>query len=463
MLLSAILKLDSVAFTIPLGRAVEGMKAAIRVGGEVSGKLREAFDMGGTLSDLSAQLGETPGRLMVLRQAFEDTGLGAESLQQTLGIMRRSLAGVNESGQPTVRTFQRLGLDIEGLKGSDAQTQLDTIGAAIRNLKTPSDQAAAAMEIFGRSGIRMLTLLKDPNALAAAGQSLGGLPALMDRNANAFDGVSDAIGRIKQKGMGIWAGIAEGLVPLAQGTTGWLDSIDLTAAGQRVGRFLGTTVQLFRDAPVGQTLRDALVVGFGEALNKIVQGFVNLGGVLMNVLATPVSYFEAAIGKAIQQVMEWIGKIPKLGKALGLEGFEAESFGALQSEARDRRKAEAAEAMEWTGKLIDTGDATRRLGEAWSAAADSYAVKIKEAQDTANATAFEPGEGAFDLSQAGKKKGADREASIPTDSLARIGLFVGGGDNGMVGLARQTLDVNRRMLDGIQRLVAKPAAAGVWA
>ena len=80
-------------------------------------------------------------------------------------MMRRSLAGISESGKPVKQIFNQLGLDIESIKGMTAREQLQTISTSINGLKTPSEQSAAAMEIFGRSGAKMLTLLKDPAAL----------------------------------------------------------------------------------------------------------------------------------------------------------------------------------------------------------------------------------------------------------------------------------------------------------
>ena len=74
MVLSAILKLDAAGFTTPLGMALEGMKTGIRIAGDLGGKIKSAFDMGGELSDLASATGESAGEIMVLRQAFEGYG-----------------------------------------------------------------------------------------------------------------------------------------------------------------------------------------------------------------------------------------------------------------------------------------------------------------------------------------------------------------------------------------------------
>jgi len=427
MVLNAILSLNTAGFTTPLGRAIEGVRFLTNTLGTVAANVGKAFDAGGALSDLSAQLSEPVGDLMVLKQAFQDTGVGAESLGQTVALMRKSLGGISEDGQPTAKVFKQLGLDMEALKGMSAKDQLDAVGGAIRGLASPAEQTAAAMAVFGRSGNAMLTFLKDEKAIGAAAASLGELPALMQRNANAFDAVSDRIGRIKGKSAGLWAGIAEGLLPLADAVTGLLDGIDLTGIGQRVGAFLGTTVELFRNAPLGQLLRDGIVIYIAEWYNLVATSFVKLGGVLWKALSTPLSYLSAAFGKVIQEIMELIGRIPKLGKALGLDGFKADSFSEIQKGLKETYAGIGDDAL-GAGKVtvIDVSAEKARMASVWTDAANAYQAKLGSIQDAANATAA-PGTGEL---AAIKETKAAKEGSAPTvaaDQLARIGGFVGGG------------------------------------
>ena len=97
---------------------------------------------------------------------------------------------------------------------------------------------------------------------------------------------------------------------------------------------LGTAVELFRSAPLGQLLKDGLVVGLGEAVNGIASMFTWLSKELWTALSTPISYLSAAFGKVIQEIMELIGKIPKVGKMLGLDGFKAEGFDEMREQAK---------------------------------------------------------------------------------------------------------------------------------
>lgn len=450
MVLSAILSLNSAGFTTGIGKAIEGIRfATSMIKGLGNNDITKAFDLGGSLSDLSAQLSEPVGSLMVLKQAFQDTGVGAEALGPRLNIMRKALAGIDEDGKPTAKMFQQLGLSVDGIKGMSAKDQLGAIGGAIRGLASPAEQTAAAMAIFGRSGGNMLGLFKDPAALEAAAKSLGGLPALMDRNAAAFDAVSDRIGRIKEKGKGLWAGIAEGLLPLADSLTTMLDGIDLTAIGRKIGAFLGTTVELFRTAPLGQVVKDLLVIGFGEALNWIATGFMKLGGLLWEALSTPLSYLSAGFTKVIQEIIALIGKIPGVGKALGIDGFKAESFDAIRQNAKAVYMEFADYGKNNKLTLVDTDEEKARLAEAWSGAADAYAAKLDAIQKAAK-----PAAGAA-AGYLAAPEGKDKDGKAPAiqgDQLARIGGFVGGVQSKLESLSERTAKATEQ----IARLMAVP-------
>jgi hypothetical protein len=472
MVLNAIMKLDAGGFTTPLGKITQGVQTTIRLLGDMSGKITGAFDMGGMISDLAAQTGELPSTLAVLRQAFDDTGVGAQKTGQILSIMRRNMAALNDDGSVTNKMFERLGLSVDDLKTMSATEQLKAIGERINALATPAEQSAAAMEIFGRSGASMLTLLKDPAALETAAASLGGLPALLDRNANAFDGVSDAIGRIKNKSQGLWAGIAEGALPAAQSITDALDGIDLTAIGQRIGQFIGTAVELFRTAPLGQLLKDSIVVGLAETANAFASFFTEISQKFWLALSTPLSYLSAAFGKVIQEALELIGKIPKVGEKLGLKGFEAQSFSELQQQAKSDL-TDYFTGVDTKIKWFDVSKEKKQISELWDFSAQIYQEKydavIKEANakaklppgtqgfdmpgEEANAKAkLPPGTQGFDMPGEEAPAGGGAGGGIPTDTLARIGGFVGGSGDRLASLAERALDVSRRQLDELRNI-----------
>jgi hypothetical protein len=458
LVLSAILKLDGGAFTTPIGKAIEGLKFLSNVAMDVGGKLKDAFDMGDALTDLSAQTGEAPGQLMILQQAFEDTGVGAESFGQTLAIMRRSLSGVSESGQPTNKMFEKLGLSMDALKGMDAQKQMETIGAAIRGLKEPTEQTAASMEIFGRGGNKMLGFLKDEKAIDTAKESLGGLPDIMNRAAKAFGDVSDRMGHIQKKTKGFWVGLAEGILPVFDEVTKSLDKIDLSGIGQKVGDFIGTVIQMFRQNDWGILVGNSLMIGIKEAGNVIVQIFMSLGKLLWDVLSYPIAAFSTGWQIMIEAIMKGLSKIPGINKALGLEDFQMTSISDMWKNNVDELQSYAQ-----GGKGVKLFDASREKEElmrAYEGAAVVYQQKKRDLQDTSNAKG--PA-GTNQIENPLQKIADSASQAIASDALQRIGGTVGGAgaQNNIENLTKEHVGISKTMRDLLKRMVDKDANDGM--
>jgi len=464
MLLSAFLKLDSAGFATGVGKAIESIKAVHNVASGLAGKLSGAFDVGADMHILAQRTGEVPAALAVMRRAFADTGVGADALGSALGAMRKSLGGVNEAGEPTGKIFQQLGLDVEALKGMGAQGQFEQIGRAIKGLKNPAEQTAAAMGIFRGNGQALLALFKSGDAFGNAKASLGEMPALLERNAAAFSDISTKMGHIKEKGQGLWAGVAEGLLPLADQVTALFDGLDLTAVGQRVGRFIGVVTQMFQSCGWGQMISLMWEVGWKEAVNYSVTALTELGNLIFRILSTPIAAVGTVFNQLIEGVMLGLSKIPKVNKILGLEGFEMTPIADAFENIRDDLK----ETFAFKGQkieLFDASDAKRQLADAFNAAIPVYEEKIAEVQRRANEAARQFGDAS--LADNAAVKGVKGGGAAITDALQRIGGSIGGNavEARMESLTREGLGVSKSMLGVLNRIAAggNPGDTMVWA
>lgn len=456
MILSAFLKLDVAGFSSGMGIATEGVKGFLRIAGEVGSKLKEAFDLGGEMSDLSSQLGESAGSLLVLRQAFEDTGVGADAMAQSLGIMRRNLQAVAESGGN--ETFKKLGLDAKELSKMGAEDQLSAIAGAFENLTNPTEEAAVAMEVFGRGGLKMLTLLKDPAAISTASKSLGSLSDIIDKNANAFDGISDRMNRFKMKSMGLWAGIAEGLTPLMDQVTALFDGVDVAGFGRKVGAVLGTVVELFKAYPLKDVLLAGFDAGWTQFLNNAAKATLRLGNMIVKATAGPFALISALFQKAIEETMELIGKIPGVGKAMGLTGFKAGDLGDMYDEQLDAREKNIVsdKALDEFIKSLEPFKVGAQTEGMWDAAAAAFEQKLADiqAQGGSKTGTGEGGIGNAGIGSAGMP--------VLSDRLARIGGFVGGSGQGKLeSLGEKQLHETTKMRELLEWIKSRPNAP-VW-
>ncbi|MFZ4777052.1 MAG: hypothetical protein ACOYM3_16910, partial [Terrimicrobiaceae bacterium] len=188
----------------------------------------------GEMSDLAAQTGETAEDAIILGQAFRNAGMTG-MVGQALNLLQKSLAGVNEEGQPTAGIFKRLGLSIDDLKGMRATQQIETISAAISRLRTPADQSRAAMELFGRSGGRMLAILKDSGAIATARTQVGGLAANIGSAGADLDKFSDAMGSLDVKQIQFFAAFSSGIAKDLGQAAEFVNKLDFSKPGKELG------------------------------------------------------------------------------------------------------------------------------------------------------------------------------------------------------------------------------------
>ena len=111
--------------------------------------MKKAITAGGELSDMMAKTGASGRGLLILQKAFENAGLSANEVGNSIARMQKALAGVNEDGQPTNQVFAKLGLSVRELMAMDPADALMKIGDSISRITDPAQRAAAAMELFG--------------------------------------------------------------------------------------------------------------------------------------------------------------------------------------------------------------------------------------------------------------------------------------------------------------------------
>lgn len=193
-------------------------------------------DYAGGIADLAAQTGLTSEATMVWSQALKNAGLEAGALGPLMNRLQKAMTGVNEEGEPTNKAFERLGINIGTFRALKPEQQLDTIAAAISSLPDPADRAAAAMELFGKSGGKALALFTDSGALSTAREQLGDLATNLGTSIASLDKLSDAINAAgENKGMQFMAGFAKGFAGDIDEAANSINRIDLSEAGTWAG------------------------------------------------------------------------------------------------------------------------------------------------------------------------------------------------------------------------------------
>ena len=169
------------------------------------------IDLGGTLTDLSLKTGTSIEFLQKVGFAAAQNGSSMEQAAASVTIMQRNLVGAGEAGSEGAQAFARLGLSVSDLKAMRPEEAFVQVGEAIKNIKNPTEQAAAAMAVFGRAGAEMLPMLKSGLADAMAqAEELGFV--MSSQTAAAADALGDAVDALGMTWEGLKNNVASVIV-----------------------------------------------------------------------------------------------------------------------------------------------------------------------------------------------------------------------------------------------------------
>lgn len=145
------------------GPAAVGTAAFAAVTAAVTNYVSE----GSAINDMSMRTGASAEQLQTWTFAAKQSGASAEDLEKALKKM-------SKNGLPPGE-FERVGREIAGIQD-------------------PAERSARAMEMFGKSGTKLIPMFTDLNELTASSKALG--PILSEDQVKAADALGDAFGAL---------------------------------------------------------------------------------------------------------------------------------------------------------------------------------------------------------------------------------------------------------------------------
>jgi hypothetical protein len=281
------------------------------------GAFNAVMDKGGQLADFSDQTGIAAGKLVILGRAFENNGMHAEDLGMVINKMQRTITEAGDEGSAAADKIGRLGLKVSDLQGMSPDQQFETIAKAIANIQDPTERAAAAMEIFGKSGGRMLALFSDFEGSVSQAQSeVGSFAENMETNARAFDSIGDGIAAIGDKLMEFTAGLLGDSVPALQTLVDYFKTVDATEFGkgfaESLARGIDIALSIFTNpGNLFLAFGESLILAFKKAVNALDSG-------LIYAFEFAVNFFQSL---AKDGIISYIGRGLEGAFALAVQGM----------------------------------------------------------------------------------------------------------------------------------------------
>ena len=282
-----------------------------------------ALDMGGRLNDLADRTGLAVDRVLLLERAFQNAGVGADSLGSILNKMQKAIVDAEDGTSKAAYAFVDLGLSLSQLRNLSPEEQLRTIGKAIAAIPDPAQRASTAMEIFGKSGGALNQVFANfDEEVETAKRQLGSLPDIMKAGSSQFDRISDNLVVVGGKFIEFAAGLIDQVKPALDAVTTALSMIDAAGIGQEIGEFFvgaGEGMKMFQKA-VDEFKVGNFSEGFKAAFEAIKMQAMETGNSIYSVL---VASFKSA-GQFIATVFDPEGMLMTyITGAFNLVGLKA--------------------------------------------------------------------------------------------------------------------------------------------
>ena len=353
-----------------------GLAALTTIAG-VFALFSRAAQAGEHLHNLSQELGVAAGDIQVFERVASEAGVSQSQFTSGLRRVSRLVGELAQGSQPAIKAFQQLGLTFADLSGKSTADQFALIADRIAALP-PHMQAAAAIDIFGKSGQGMLNFLRQGgDAFREMDRLLTDLGVKMSgEQVAAIEMMGDSLGRLSLPLQGLVNQFLAGLAPA------------ITTASNLI-------VQFFAHNQQGWTVARTLAEGFAEGLRLVVGAFTLLYGIFQ--------VFQAAVMKMSQLFSNlWVVILDGVAGVMDSMASLADASGMTDLAASLRSGSAGARAMADTA-----GKVGEQLGE-------DAAVKFGDGLENIT-NPF----GAFDAEMANVQAAA-RKGGQPQDTAAVV-------------------------------------------
>jgi phage-related protein len=291
---------------------VVGGVAAGAVAG-VAALTTQFVNLGDALADEADSVGMSTQALQTWQFAAADVGVEANALLSSVARLQR---GIADGGEKTEAAFKTLGINFERFKKLEPDAQMSVLSEAFKNYSGNANLSAVAMDLFGKSGFKLLPVLKRGQegfeAMNEAARETGFI--LSDEVMAEMAKADAAANRFKLAFIGLKNKALAPMLPLFTRFAEMLGGIirdhgpAFTAWAERVGTVFLTSAIPAIAAFVANDL-PGLVQGLGETIGAIsstvswlsqaVGGWTNLGAILLGLNFAPVILALGGVVKAL--------------------------------------------------------------------------------------------------------------------------------------------------------------------
>jgi hypothetical protein len=326
-------------------RALVGIEIGTRLAAGFMQAARAALDMASRVTESIAAMDDLSQRTGVSTDALQGFQVAADlaGVQNLEGALQKVsvVLGDAAAGSATAqKAFANIGLSVDDLLKLAPEDQFRAVAAAIGDIQGPAAQAAAAVDLFGKSGVELLPLFaSNLQEIEDRANQLG--IVLSGDQVGAITEMDDALLMVRKTFDGIIGQVTANLAPivtaLSEEFLSFVESFNGFGGGGGSGIADALTDGLLDFAEYMAGIFDAAIAQFGEfgaTIQTAASVFEFVGNVFLAVsesLRVVFNIFELAgnalligLGGVLEGLGSWVSSdLEQAGKDLQAAGFAA--------------------------------------------------------------------------------------------------------------------------------------------
>lgn len=341
-------------------------------------------DTGDALAKMSVRTGISVEQLSTLGFAAERSGADLESLETGVRKMQKSITDAATGSNTASEALGMLGISLKQLSGLSPDEQFKLIGDRIGKIPDPTLRAGMAMEVFGKSGTKLLPLFAEGadgiERLQKRADDFG--RRMSGADAAAAEKLQDALGDLwgALKGTAIMIGAS--VAPMLTDFATRMAEVAGTVS-KWIGAHRGLIVSIAA-VVVGVTALGGAIIAVGLALS--VTGAI-IGGV-----ATLISALLSPVGIALALLLGGAAAALYFSGALSVLSEDAtQAFGAIAT-ALSKGDIVGAAKLLWSLIKLEWAKGIASITELWDslvAGVSGIIIDISAMMETAWASSID--------------------------------------------------------------------------
>jgi hypothetical protein len=287
-------------------------------------------------SKLAARLGMTYGEFAGLSLAADLAGVSMDTIGAASQKAEIAFARAAAGSATATAAFTGLGLSVEQLNGMSAADRFDAIASAIAALPTEAQRAAAAVQIFGKSGSELLPLFAGGAEGIAAARAEAERLGLTLTNAQGQDveAMNDSFTMVAKSIEGVVQQVVAYLAPAITAISEQFTTLVGDIGGANIGQAIGAGI--LEGARFLAGIGDYLIANFGSTfsyLSQVGQQWGDVGDLMSRTASFLSGVFngaQAGLGMIILGFSKAFEGLATIAKQIGsFLGFDTSTLDAV--------------------------------------------------------------------------------------------------------------------------------------